>query len=135
MNPLNPWAIAIGVLAIGIPTVLHFLTKPKPTAIPISTISFLYELIQQRRSRSKLRDILILLLRSIAIALIALAIARPRLTAPPIISPNPDTKTARVVIVDQSQSMAAGQGTRVPGNARKQHRCDTFPTQMICKPV
>lgn len=114
MNPLNPWAIAIGVLAIGIPTVLHFLTKPKPTAIPISTISFLYELIQQRRSRSKLRDILILLLRSIAIALIALAIARPRLTAPPIISPNPDTKTARVVIVDQSQSMAAGQGTSRP---------------------
>lgn len=114
MNPLNPWAIAIGVLAIGIPTALHFLTKPKPTAIPISTISFLYELIQQRRSRSKLRDILILLLRSIAIALIALAIARPRLSAPPIISPNPDTKTARVVIIDQSQSMAAGQGTSRP---------------------
>lgn len=114
MNPLNPWAIAIGVLAIGIPTALHFLTKPKPTAIPISTISFLYELIQQRRSKSKLRDILVLLLRSIAIALIALAIARPRLSAPPIISPNPDTKTARVIILDQSQSMAAGQGTSRP---------------------
>ncbi len=114
MNPLNPWAIAIGLMAIGIPTALHFLTKPKPTSIPISTISFLYELIQQRRSKSKLRDVLILLLRSIAIALIALAIARPRLAAPPIISPNPETKTARVVIIDQSQSMAAGQGTSRP---------------------
>jgi hypothetical protein len=114
MNPLNPWAIAIGVLAIGIPTALHFLTKPKPTAIPISTISFLYELIQQRRAKSKLRDILVLLLRSIAIALIALTIARPRLAMPPVISPNPGTKTARVVILDQSQSMAAGQGTSRP---------------------
>lgn len=114
MNPLNPWAIAIGVLAIGIPTALHFLTKPKPTAIPISTISFLYELIQQRRAKSKLRDILVLLLRSIAIALIALTIARPRLSMPPDISPNPGTKTARVVILDQSQSMAAGQGTSRP---------------------
>lgn len=114
MNPLNPWAIGIGILAIGIPTALHFLTKPKPTAIPISTIHFLYELIQQRRAKSKLRDLLVLLLRSIAIALIAIAIARPRLSAPPIVSPNPDTKTARVIIIDQSQSMAVGQGTSRP---------------------
>jgi hypothetical protein len=114
MNPLHPWALLIGTVALALPIAIHLLTKPKPVAIPLSTLQFLQELVEQRRARSRLRDWLVLLLRALAIGLIALAIARPRMASPPVIVASPDAKTARVVIIDQSQSMLAGQGTSQP---------------------
>ena len=37
---LNPWALAIGGLALAAPLAIHFLTRPKPQPLPLSTIRF-----------------------------------------------------------------------------------------------
>lgn len=74
---LHPWAIAIGLTALAGPLIVHWLTRPRPAPLPLSTIRFVMEILDQRRARSRLRDWLILALRMAAVALLALAIARP----------------------------------------------------------
>lgn len=114
MSFLNPWALLVGGLALGLPFAVHFLTKPRPQPLPLSTIHFVYEAISQRRSRHRLRDWLVLLLRCLAIAMIAAAIARPLWRQSVIATASSDTSVARVVIVDISQSMAAGRSGNQP---------------------
>jgi hypothetical protein len=107
MTFLHPWAIVVGVLAAGLPVAVHLLTKPRPVRMPLSTLRFLREAIHQRRARHVLRDFLILLLRTLAILLIALAIARPQWGQRPLVSDQIDGDAVRVVALDVSQSMAA----------------------------
>ncbi|MEL6108361.1 MAG: BatA and WFA domain-containing protein [Planctomycetota bacterium] len=114
MSFLNPWALLVGGIAFGLPFAVHFLTKPRPQPLPLSTIHFVYEAISQRRSRHRLRDWLVLLLRCLAIAMIAAAIARPLWRQSVIATESSDTSVARVVIVDLSQSMAAGRSGNQP---------------------
>ena len=77
MNFLHPWAILIGLIGMALPLVIHFLTRPRPTSMPLSTIRFVRDAVSQRQARSKLRDGLVLLCRSLAIGLLALAFAQP----------------------------------------------------------
>jgi hypothetical protein len=107
MTFLHPWAIVAGVLAAGLPIAVHFLTRPRPVRMPLSTLRFLREAIHQRRARHVLRDFIILVLRTLAILLIALAIARPQWGQRPLVSDQGDGDAVRVVVLDVSQSMAA----------------------------
>lgn len=92
------------------PFAVHWLTKPRPVAFRLSTVRFLQEVIQQRRSRSRLRDWLILALRSLCIGLLALAIARPLFQDRPSVLSNSKNDAQRVIVLDCSQSMSAGSG-------------------------
>ncbi|MFO1063019.1 MAG: VWA domain-containing protein [Pirellulales bacterium] len=108
MNFMHFWAIGIGAIAVAAPVAVHFLTKPKPSPFPLSTLRFLREAIEQRRARSRFRDLLILLLRSLAVALLAAAIARPLINQPAAVEASGAVDTSRVIIVDVSRSMSAG---------------------------
>jgi hypothetical protein len=66
--------------------------------------------IEQRRARSRFRDWIVLLLRAFCIALLALGLSRPLMQQPPLVSMNASTDTARVLLVDVSQSMLSGRG-------------------------
>jgi Mg-chelatase subunit ChlD len=116
---LHPWALWAGALAVGLPIAIHFLTRPRPVALPLSTIRFVREAVRMRRARHRLRDAIILALRTIAILLFALALARPQLSRQPLISDTQEGNAIRVVILDASQSMAAEQrGTTAFERAR-----------------
>ncbi|MEQ1824976.1 MAG: BatA domain-containing protein [Pirellula sp.] len=108
MNFLHPWALALGALALAAPIAVHFLTRPKPAAFPLATIRFIQEIIEQRKARSRFRDWLILMLRLLAIALLAMTLARPLLSRSEAVSKAGGANAARVVLVDVSQSMSAG---------------------------
>ncbi len=110
MDFINAWAIGIGALALGAPVAVHLLTKPKPVPFALSTVRFLQEVIQQRRAKSRLRDWLILLLRTICVALLALTLARPLIQQPPAVPMAAEKNAQRVIVVDSSQSMSAGSG-------------------------
>jgi hypothetical protein len=110
MTFLHGWAIAIGAGALLAPLVVHFLTRPRPVSYPLATIRFLREVIQQRRARSRIRDLIVLLLRMLAIGLLAMALARPLLERAPVVATQPATASSRVVLLDVSQSMSAGTG-------------------------
>jgi hypothetical protein len=75
--------------------------------MPLSTLRFVHEAIQQRRARHRLRDLLILTLRTLAVLLLAIAVARPQWGQQPPAGERHQGKVVRVVILDTSQSMAA----------------------------
>ncbi|MHC4398161.1 MAG: BatA domain-containing protein [Planctomycetota bacterium] len=110
MTFLHPWAIWVGAAAAAGPVVVHFLTRPRPVRMPLSTLRFVREAVRQRRARHRLRDLVILLLRTSAILLLALAVARPQWGERPLVSDRDEADTVRVVVIDLSQSMAATQG-------------------------
>ncbi len=110
MNVIHLWAIGIGAVALAGPFAVHWLTKPKPVPFPLSTVRFLREIIELRRARSRLRDWLILLLRSLCIALLALSLARPLFHDRQAVSISADRNAQRVILLDTSQSMSAGSG-------------------------
>jgi hypothetical protein len=107
MTFLHPWAIWIGVAAAGLPVAVHFLTRPRPTRMPLSTLRFVREAVYQRRARHRLRDIVLLVLRTLAVLLLALAVAQPQWGGQPLVSERQEGDAVRVVLLDVSQSMAA----------------------------
>ncbi|RCS54090.1 VWA domain-containing protein [Bremerella cremea] len=109
MTFASPWILALGLAAATIPVVVHLLTRPKPVRMPLSTLRFVREAVQQRRAAHWLRDFLILALRTLAILLIAIAFAGPRWGSPALIKEDAGD-TVRVVVLDKSQSMAAADG-------------------------
>ncbi|MDZ7617342.1 MAG: BatA and WFA domain-containing protein, partial [Patescibacteria group bacterium] len=107
MNFLHPWAMAIGILAAAAPVAIHFLTRPRPARMPLSTLRFVRAAVRQQRARSRLRDWLILALRTAAVLLLALAVAQPRWGEQPPVSDLQASDAVRVVLVDASLSMGA----------------------------
>ncbi|GMV95849.1 MAG: hypothetical protein AMXMBFR83_02190 [Phycisphaerae bacterium] len=107
MSFLHPWLLGLGLPAVALPVVIHWLTRPRPRRLPISTLRFIQEAIRQRRAVHRLRDLLILGLRSAAVLLLVWAFARPLIGDRPLVSPGEAGEAARVVILDVSQSLAA----------------------------
>ena len=104
---LHGWAIVAGIVAAGVPVIIHWLTRPRPLRLPLSTLRFVREAVQQRRTTHRLRDALVLTLRVAAVLLIAAAMARPMIGRQDEAVTSDDTAVARIVIVDASHSLAA----------------------------
>lgn len=110
MSFLHPWAIYLGVAAAALPVVVHLLTRPRPVAFPLSTLRFVRQAISQRRARHRLRDFLVLLLRTAAVVLAALALARPWWGQKPMAADSGSSDATRVVLLDVSESMGQMHG-------------------------
>lgn len=106
---LHSWAIAIGLAGAALPFAVHWLTKPRPVRLPLSTLRFVHEAVAQRRAWNRLRDIIVLALRTAAVLLIAGALARPLFNSSRAEVGGENADAIRVVIVDISQSMAVEQ--------------------------
>ncbi len=101
---LNPLFL-FGLLAAGIPLIIHLWNRRRVVTIDFSSLMFLMAAHRENARRFQLRNLLILLLRMAIIALIVLALARPFLTLGlPIASVR--AKTDVVIILDNSYSMA-----------------------------
>ena len=103
MNFLNPLAL-IGLLAAAIPIVLHFLNLRKLKIIEFSSLRFLKELQKTKIRKLKIKQIILLILRTLAVIFIIISLARPAIegTLPGFGS---YSKTSAVIIVDNSFSM------------------------------
>lgn len=76
MTFLNP-LILFGLLAIAIPIIIHLLNRSKPRPIEWGAMQFLLASMTARRRRVKIEDGILLCLRCLVLAAIALAMARP----------------------------------------------------------
>jgi hypothetical protein len=104
MSFLNP-AVLFGLIATAIPIALHFLNLRKLKRIEFSTLSFLKELQKTKIRKIKLKQWLLLILRTLIIILLVLAFARP--TVKNITMGGSSTaKTTAVVIIDNTFSMS-----------------------------
>jgi len=94
-----------GLAAAAIPVIIHLFTRRRPKEIPFPSLEFLSEVNQSEIRRLKLKQWLLLLLRTLAIAALALAMARPALKGSA--GGRGSASTTVVVLVDRSGSMSA----------------------------
>jgi hypothetical protein len=104
MTFLNP-LVLFGLLAAAIPILLHLLNLRKLRTIEFSTLAFLKELQKTKIRRLKLRQLLLLILRTLLMILIVLAFARPTLRGTLVGSLGSHAKSSGVFVIDDSYSM------------------------------
>lgn len=104
MTFLNPLAL-IGLVAAGIPVLLHLLNLRKVRVIEFSTLSFLKELQPTTLRRLRIRQILLLILRTLLIILLVVAFSRPTLKGAAASPLGTRVKTTAVIAMDDSPSM------------------------------
>jgi hypothetical protein len=102
MHFLHP-GFLMGLAAIAVPIVIHMVFKMKARVVPFPSVRFLQQVDRQVARRQKIREILILILRCLALALLALGLAGP------VVKPSGgslgSSGTAAVVVLDDSYSM------------------------------
>ena len=103
MQFLNPF-ILFGLGAVAVPIVLHFLNLRKLKTIEFSTLTFLKELQTTKVKKLKLRQWLLLLLRTLLIIFLVLAFSRPTTTGNFFNVIGSDAKTTAIIIIDNSLS-------------------------------
>ena len=102
MNFLNP-LVLFGLAAAAIPILIHLFTRRRPREVKFSSLEFLVEVHQSEIRRLKLKQWLLLLLRTLAIAALALAMARPAVRN----GAGGQSSSTLVALVDMSGSMQA----------------------------
>jgi len=103
VNFLNPLAL-LGLVAAGIPVLLHLLNLRRLKTVEFSTLRFLQELQQTRVRRLRIQQILLLILRTLLVIFAVLAFARPTIeTRLPLLSSA--ERSSVVILVDNSASM------------------------------
>lgn len=118
MSFLNPFLL-FGLAAAAIPILIHLLTRRRPRERVFSSLEFLSEVNQSEIRRLRLKQWLLLAIRTLAVACLALAIARPAVRG--AIGPSSTAATTLVVMVDRSGSMGAASATggTLAGDAKR----------------
>lgn len=105
MNFLNPFFL-LGLLAVAIPVIIHLINLRRPQKVQFSTLSFLNELKKSTIRRIRIKQYLLMALRTLAVLFLALALARPFL--PPTLTDPSGSETPKTIgiLVDDSPSMS-----------------------------
>jgi hypothetical protein len=109
MSFLNPIMLA-GLAAVSVPIIIHLLNRRKFQRVVWAAMRFLRNAVEQNQRRMRIEDMILLALRCLLLALLALALARPA-----ILSNASDvfgqSRVTGVIILDNSQSMGMSDGT------------------------
>lgn len=105
MNFLNPLFL-FGLAAAAIPILIHLFTRRRPKDVPFSSLEFLSEVQQSEIRRLRIKQWLLLLLRTLAVAALATAMARPALPGGAGRA-GEAAATTLVALIDVSGSMGA----------------------------
>jgi hypothetical protein len=93
-----------GLAAVGLPILLHLLMRQKPKHVLFPAFRFLQQRAKTNQRKIRLRHLILLLMRMALIALICLALARPRLFSSRVgLSQN--QIVAAVILIDTTPSM------------------------------
>lgn len=98
LNPAFLWALA----AVSVPLWLHLSRRRQYQDLPIGTLRFLQEVLKERRKRSRFEEIPLLLLRLLAVALLAVVFIRPYVQSDEKAAESP---AETVVLLDASGSV------------------------------
>ena len=104
MTFLNPFVL-IGLAAAAIPILLHLFNLRRLEKIEFSTLTFLKELQKTKIRRLKLRQFLLLFLRTLLVILIVTAFSRPTLKSSYFGRANSQARTTAIMVIDNSYSM------------------------------
>ena len=118
MNFLNPLFL-FGLAAAAIPVLIHLFTRRKPREVRFPSLEFLAEVNQSEIRRLRLKQWLLLALRTLAVALLAMAMARPSMKGGA--AGRGAAASTLVALVDVSGSMGApdAEGRPLTATARR----------------
>ena len=117
MSFLNPLFL-FGLAAAAVPILIHLFTRKRPREMAFPSLEFLAEVNRSEIRRMRLRQWLLLLLRTLAVAALALAMSRPALKGTSGLGGGGSTTV--VALLDQSGSMGAvAPGGTLFGEARR----------------
>lgn len=103
MTFLNP-LLLLGLIAASIPLLLHLLNLRKLRTVEFSSLRFLKELQKSKMRKVRLRQILLLILRTLLVVFAVLSFARPALQGGSGL-PGARAATSVVILIDNSSSM------------------------------
>jgi hypothetical protein len=110
----SPWMLW-GLLSVAAPIIIHLLQRRRVVQIPFSTLRFLKAISAKTTRRSRIENLLLLLLRCLIFALLILAAARPVISAKASRFLGGNVPRTVVLLVDNSLSMTyrASEQTRL----------------------
>ncbi|MEK6234661.1 MAG: BatA domain-containing protein, partial [Planctomycetales bacterium] len=104
---LHPMLFLGGSLLIASPIIIHLLNKRRFRTVDWAAMDFLIQADKRNRKRIRLENLLLLLLRCLLVLLIALLVARPFRTLQATDGLLGSARFERVILLDDSFSMAA----------------------------
>lgn len=107
MSFVNP-LFFLGMLAAAVPILLHLIKRERAIRIEFPTLMFLRRISKKSIRYQKLRHLLLLLLRILALVLVALAFTRPFYELPAPTAAGGRVATAHIILLDNSLSMGYG---------------------------
>ena len=120
MSFINPLILAAGLAAIAIPIAIHLLMRRRRKPTPWAAMRFLQEAIRKRRRRLQLEKLLLLAVRCLLVAAIALALARPVIRG--LVGDTPFGSSAVILAIVIDASIASGAPDGAGANALDRHR-------------
>lgn len=98
----------LAALSLGlIPILIHLLTRQRFKQVDFPTLRFLREIQKQKMRRVRVRQWILLILRTLAVLFLVLALARPVLRSSAGAFAAGDARSSVVLILDRSASMSA----------------------------
>ncbi|PSQ83933.1 MAG: hypothetical protein BRD44_02730 [Bacteroidetes bacterium QS_7_67_15] len=131
MSFLNPWML-MGLAAAAVPIAVHFFNLRRPRRVDFSSLAFVRQVEERTMQRLNIKRWLLLALRVLAVACLALAFARPVLS-PEIagtVGAPASGNAAMSVVVDNSLSMTRRSGGEGPLLEQAKARAAALAGQM-----
>src|SRR6202008_3161474 len=107
MSFLNPFLL-FGSLALAIPVLIHLVRREKSEIVPFSSLMFLLKVPKRAIRQQKIKNLLLMALRLLILALLVASFTRPYITAPAIPEAPTGSDRGIVLLLDNSYSMQYG---------------------------
>lgn len=109
MNFIEPFFL-VGLLAAALPLIIHLINRKKASRVPFPAMKFVLQSQKRVAKGAKIRQWILLALRALALALLALALAKPFFKSQEGLTMDQRLPTASVIVLDTSYSMTTGDG-------------------------
>lgn len=105
MTFLNPFVL-FGLLAASIPIIIHLLNLRKLKVVEFSSLQFLKEMQKNKMRKIRIKQILLLILRTLIIVFLVFSFSRPTIKNINIAGLGSEVKNTIVIIIDDTPSMS-----------------------------
>lgn len=105
MTFLNP-LVLVGLIAASIPIIIHLLNLRRLKVVQFSSIQFLKEMQKNKMRKVKIKQILLLIIRTLAIIFLVLSFSRPTIRNVKLAGFGSEVKNTIVILIDDSPSMS-----------------------------
>jgi len=121
---LNPLMLGIGALAMASPLIIHLLNRRRFKIVDWAAMAFLLDADKKNRKRVRLENLILLLLRCLAMLLLGLMLARPFFPSDLARLLGNEQRFERVVVLDDSLSQKVVTNNQTRFDVAKQGLAD-----------